>query len=325
VPDTFFTASPRWTWLIIGYFFVGGIAGGAFLLSSLLHFYGRPEDRPLVRLGYYLALGGALLSGFLLTADLTHPERFWHMLIQSDTGRPMFKSWSPMSVGSWGVLLFGLFAFLATLRSLVEEDLTWKPLRWRPIRALAGRTPSAVVAVAGSLFGLFLAGYTGVLLAVTNRPIWADSNLIGLLFLISGASTGAAALILLSTWRRAGHPASLTWLAEFDRRVLMLEIVALVAFVASLGTVARILVGWWGIVLLVGVVGVGIIAPLLLEWPRRSRPEADHLAAGRHDEGGRRRLLRAATLVLVGGLLLRVVVLLSSGDIHVIGSGVTGQ
>ena len=67
-----------------------------------------------------------------------------------------------------------------------------------------------VIAVLGSIFGLFIAGYTGVLLAVTNRPIWADSTLLGLLFLISGASTGAAALILLAVWRRAAHPARWT-------------------------------------------------------------------------------------------------------------------
>ena len=34
--DTFFTASPHWTWWIILYFFVGGIAGTAFFLVSLL-------------------------------------------------------------------------------------------------------------------------------------------------------------------------------------------------------------------------------------------------------------------------------------------------
>jgi formate-dependent nitrite reductase membrane component NrfD len=50
--DTFFTASPHWAWWIILYFFIGGIAGTAFLLSSLLHLFGTPADRPLVRLGH---------------------------------------------------------------------------------------------------------------------------------------------------------------------------------------------------------------------------------------------------------------------------------
>ena len=308
--DTFFTASPHWAWWIVFYFFVGGIAGSAFLLASLLHLAGRPADRPLVRLGYYTAFVGVIISGILLTLDLNRPERFWHMLIESNTGRPMFKSWVPMSVGSWGLLLFGLFAFLAALAALSEEHPDRRLLQAGPIRALRRRGPSTVIAVLGSAFGLFLAGYTGVLLAVTNRPIWADSTLLGILFLVSSASTGAAALILLAIWRRAGHPASLHWLAWFDRRVLVLELVLLILFLVSLGSVARVFVGWWGVALVLGVIGVGIVAPLLLE--------RGHPAPARHD------LVRTASLVLIGGFLLRVVVLLSSAEIHVLGSGVSG-
>jgi protein NrfD len=308
--DTFFTSSPHWTWWIILYFFVGGIAGSAFFLASLLHLFGRPADQPLVRLGYYLAFAGVTISGFLLTIDLTRPERFWHMLIQSNTGRPMFKSWEPMSVGSWGLLLFGVFAFLAALAALSEERPDLRLFRSAPVRALRRPGPSAVIAVLGSIFGLFIAGYTGVLLAVTNRPIWADSTLLGLLFLVSGASTGAAALMLLAIWRRSGHPASLDWLRWFDRRALMLELLVLILFLVSLGSVARVFIGWWGLVLLLGVIGIGILAPLLLE--RRT---------GLHTPS---HLVRSASLVLLGGFLLRVVVLLSSNGIHVIGSGVTG-
>jgi formate-dependent nitrite reductase membrane component NrfD len=309
--DTFFTASPRWAWWIIFYFFIGGIAGTAFLLSSLLHLSGRPSDRPLVRLGYYTAFIGAAISGLLLTLDLDRPLRFWHMLIESHTGQPMFKSWVPMSVGSWGLLLFGLFSFLAALAALSEERQTPAVLQSAPIRFLRRRAPSVVVAALGGIFGLFLAGYTGVLLAVTNRPIWADSTLLGLLFLVSGASTGAAALILLGIWRRVGHPASLEWLSWFDRRVLLLELLLLIVFLASLGSVAGVYLSWWGVVLVIGVVGVGILAPLLSGSGR-----------GAH---GQRELIRSASLALLGGFLLRVVVLLSSADIHALGSGVTGR
>jgi protein NrfD len=310
MPDTFFTAAPHWTWWIILYFFVGGIAGSAFFLASLLHLFGRPADRPLVRLGYYLAFAGAILSGLLLPIDLDRPERFWHMLIQSNTGQPMFKPWVPMSVGAWGLLLFGLFAFLAALAAASEDRPNVRLLQSAPVRALRRRGPSAVTVVLGSILGLFIAGYTGVLLAVTNRPIWADSTLLGLLLLVSGASTGAAALILLAIWRRSGHPASLDWLGWFDRRALWLELLVLILFLVSLGSVARVFLGWWGLVLLLGVIGVGILTPLLLE--RRT---------GRH---GPSHLVRRASLVLLGGFLLRVVVLLSSEGVHVIGSRVTG-
>src|SRR5207253_8092479 len=56
---------------------------------------------------------------------------------------------------------------------------------------------------------------TGVLLAVTNRPIWADTTLLGLTFLISAASTSAALLILLGCWGGASD-ASMDALERFD-------------------------------------------------------------------------------------------------------------
>lgn len=308
--DTFFTSSPHWTWWIVFYFFVGGIAGTGFLLAALLDLFGRPADRPLARLGYYVAFVGCLISGFLLTVDLNRPERFWHMLIQSNTGLPMFKSWVPMSVGSWGLLLFSGFASLAALGALSEDWRGPRLLQSAPVRFLRRRGPLLAIALLGSVFGLFLAGYTGVLLAVTNRPIWADSNLLGLLFVVSGASTGAASLILLGIWRRVGHPASLDWLDWFDHRVILIELLVLVLFLVSLGSVARVFLGWWGVFLLVGVVGIGIAGPLLLEHQRA--------------DGGHRHLVRSAAMVLVGGFLLRVVVLMSSHEIHVAGPGVVG-
>jgi protein NrfD len=230
------------------------------------------------------------------------------MLIESNTGRPAFKPWVPMSVGSWGLTLLGLFAFLAALRGLSEDRPEWRLLQSAPVRALRGRGLSVVIAVLGSICGLYIAGYTGVLLSVTNRPIWADSNLVGLLFLISGASTGTATLILLAVWRRAGHPAVLDWLTHLDQRLLILELLVLIAFVITLGSVAQVLLGWWGVVLLLGVVGLGIVVPLLIGPGPHTPPQ----------------LVRAATLVLLGGLLLRIVVIFSSNGIHVVDSGVTG-
>jgi formate-dependent nitrite reductase membrane component NrfD len=327
--DTFFTASPDWTWWIILYFFIGGIAGAAFLLASLLSLFGRSSlvsrqssvasresrvsapTRPIVRLGYYLAFVGVLISGFLLTIDLTRPLRFWHMLIENHTGQPMFKLWEPMSTGAWALLLFGLFAFLAALAALSEDRPNNRLLQASPVRLLRRRGPSAIIAVLGSIFGLYIAGYTGVLLAVTNRPIWADSQLLGLLFLLSSASTAPAALILLGVRRLADDRASLNWLIWFDRNVLILELVVLIVFLLSLGSVAQVFLDWWGLVLLVGVFGVGILVPLFLHH----RPGAESLES----------CVRIGVLVLVGGFMLRMVMLLSSEEIHVIGSGVTGR
>src|SRR5215213_5427549 len=260
--DTFFTASPHWGWLIIFYFFIGGIAGTAFMLTALLHWSRRqsPDSgrQAMVCHGYYMAFIGVLISGFLLTVDLTRPLRFWHMAIENHTGRPMFKAWEPMSVGVWGLLLFGLFSFLATLSVLGQDWPLMSLLRSAPIQFLRRRGPGLVIAILGSIFGLFIAGYTGILLAVTNRPVWADSHLLGLLFLLSGASSGAAALILLALRRRA-DTGTVGWLVWFDRNVLILELLVLIAFLISLGSVARVYLSWWGVLLLIGVIGVGIL------------------------------------------------------------------
>src|SRR5437867_10269682 len=183
--STYFSAPPDWGWLITLYFFFSGLASGCYFLAMLIDLFDRPEDRPLARLGYYISFPCIIISNLLLTLDLERPLRFWHMLIESNTYQPMFKPWSPMSVGSWALLVFGIFVFLAFLEALVEDDrLAWPAGRkFRPPGMLGG-----VIAVIGGLFGFYVAGYTGVLLAVTNRPIWSDTPLLGMLFVVSAAS-----------------------------------------------------------------------------------------------------------------------------------------
>ncbi|MBM4439793.1 MAG: polysulfide reductase NrfD [Candidatus Rokubacteria bacterium] len=295
MPSTWFTSAPDWRWLIIGYFFIGGLAGGSFFLAALIDLFGRPQDRPLARLGYYIAFPAVLASGVLLILDLSRPLRFWHMLLESNTWQPMFKWYSPMSTGSWALLVFGAFAFAAFLAALADSGR----VRWDWARRL--RPPGVAgtfVAVGGGLLGFFVAGYTGILLAVTNRPIWADTTLLGLTFLISAASTSAALIVLLA-WRRRALAPGVQALTRFDSIALVFELIALAALVASLGGAAR---GWfnaWGVLLVLGVVGVGILVPLLL-----------HLRTGTFRQGYA--VPVAAVLVLIGGFVLRVVVVLSS-------------
>ncbi len=299
--DTFFSGAPHWTWFIILYFFVGGLAGGAAFLAAVLDWFGRPEDRPVVRTGFTVAVWGALLSGLLLTLDLGQPFRFWHMLFQSaHLPALMFKGWSPISFGAWGLLAFGGFAALAALGKLGADGGVRTP---GFVLLQRGVVAKLVTALAG-LLGLFLAGYTGLLLSVTNRPIWADSPWLGALFLASGASTGAATLILLAP-RRGATEGSLRRLAAFDSQALLVELVILALFVASLGAINRVWLSVWGVLLVVGVAGAGILLPLGLHV----RPASfGGLAA--------RPVVNAAKLVLLGGFLLRLTTLLASEGIQ---------
>src|SRR5712692_6369971 len=302
--DTFFSGAPHWTWFIIPYFFVGGLAGGAYFLAAVLDWFGRPEDRPVVRTGYDIAAVGAILSGLLLTIDLGRPLRFWHMLFQSENFPAlMFKGWSPISFGAWAILLFGLFSVLSALGAMAEEGRLQNPA----LRAVGGVIRGGIaklVAGIGGLLGFFVAGYTGILLSVTNRPIWADSPWLGALFVASGVSTGAATLILLAPGRGATER-SVSWLSSFDTRALVVELLVLVLFLTSLGSINRVWVSVWGLLLLVGVVGLGILMPLGLHVKPASFGSG--LAA--------RPIVNAAKLVLLGGFLLRLATMLASEGI----------
>jgi formate-dependent nitrite reductase membrane component NrfD len=292
--STFFSAPPDWGWLIVLYFFFGGLAGGCYFLAALIDVLGRPEDRPLARLGYYIALPCVIVSGLLLTIDLGRPLRFWHMLIESNTFRPMFKYWSPISVGAWALLIFGIFSLLSFLAALVEDDrLTWPAGRkFRPPGML-----SAVFAMIGGFFGFYVAGYTGVLLAVTNRPIWSDTPLLGMLFIVSAASISAALMILLARRSRSTMPGLLA-LHRMDGWVIALELIVLIALMISLGPVFRAWLNAWGLLLFFGVIVVGMLLPLALHWRRQWL--------------GDRNVTAAAALVLVGGFILRLVIVFSA-------------
>jgi NAD-dependent dihydropyrimidine dehydrogenase PreA subunit len=171
-------------------------------------------------------------------------------------------------------------------------------MHWRLLRPLHTGVLSILIAVLGGLCGFFLAGYTGALLSVTNRPLWADTTWLGLLFLLSGTSTAAALLMLLGLLRGARTRETIYWLCRMDRGTLILELLALIILTVSLGPALRTWMNVWGLVLLVGVVLAGILIPLSLEWRPRLL--------------GRLSLPAGAVLVLLGGFLLRVVVILSS-------------
>jgi protein NrfD len=305
--STWFSASPHWGWFIVLYFFLGGLAGGSYFLAGLIDLFGRPADRPLARLGYCIAFPCVAVSGVLLTVDLGRPLRFWHMMVERNTYQPMFKYWSPMSIGAWALLIFGLFSFLSFVGAITEDDdhFEWPALRrlgagWPVLTKL--RAPSAsgrVIVVIGGMFGLYIAGYTGVLLAVTNRPVWSDTPLLGMLFIVSAASTSASLIVLLA--ERAGWTVpGLANLHRMEDWVITLELIVLVATMASLGPVLRAWLNAWGLLLLIVIV-LGMIAPLVLSWRRRQLREWSATTS--------------SLLVLAAGFLLRVMVVFSAQSV----------
>jgi len=287
--STWFTASPQWHWLIVAYFVLGALAGGIYFLSAMMDLTARGQHRRLARLGYLITLPLLMVIGVVLIVDLMRPDRFWHLLIENHTLRPLFKPWVPMSTGSWAIPLFSLFALLSFVSAFFEDRRShWRFLRRLRPPGLAG----VLVAVPGALLALHVTGYTGVMLSVLNRPVWSDTPLFGLLFIVSAVTMSAALLVLAARWLH-GPGAAVAALQRIWVALLVVQIPVLIALFFSLGPAAR---GWlnvWGAVLAAGVV-IGIVLPLLAVR-RRAAPGTSGLPV-------------AAALVLAGGFIVRTAI-----------------
>lgn len=182
-----------WEWYIPIYFWAGGISAGGWLAAAAADWAGE-GNRDVVRAGRYLAVGGIMAGTGLLIADLGRPERFLNML-------RIVRTRSAMSLGSWGLALYGTLAGAGALLQVGEDGL-FGDRAWlvRLSRGSVGRTFHLLALPPA----LFVGGYTGVLLASTSTPSWGRRTMIlGPLSLASAVSSGiaAATLILLASGR----------------------------------------------------------------------------------------------------------------------------
>ncbi len=258
-----FTQPPEWRWYILGYFFLAGLMGGSYAIGTMLRFWGRPSDEAAARLCFLLALPLALLCPILLTIDLGQPVRFWHMMYDTGVGGPglNFKAWSPMSLGVWALLAAGLFVLLSFLEVVAADGRYRYPLSGVVASVLGGRVGRAVNLI-GTVFTLFVAGYTGVLLSVSNQPVWSDTYALGGLFLASGLS-GAVALVTLCTRWRPAAASSHEALAEAEGYFALLElafIAVLFLTLAFAGQLLRTLGGPWSALWIVAI--LSLLPPL---------------------------------------------------------------
>jgi formate-dependent nitrite reductase membrane component NrfD len=278
-----FVHAPQWTWYILFYFFLAGLSGGSYVIATLLRLRGGPADEAAARVGYYVALPTLLVCPVLLTLDLGQPLRFWHMLVGTTPGdvAPIFKYWSPMSVGAWALVVFSAFVAVSFLGAFIRDR--------------RGVDRAGILAklwsVAGAVAGLFIAGYTGVLLAVSNQPVWSDTWALGGLFLASGLAGSAALLGWLVRFRAGARPTAGAFVRA-ERYFIVLELILVVALVVTLipaGTLGRAFGFPWILLWLVaGFAG-------LLPWLRRRAPG-----------------FVFTTLVLAGVLALRAAVIFSA-------------
>jgi formate-dependent nitrite reductase membrane component NrfD len=257
-----------WGWEIPVYLFLGGMAAGLMILTSLLGMR-KDERSPAAR---WLAFAAPVLVSvgmgalFLDLAYKVHVLRFYLA----------FRWTSPMSWGAWILVLvypvtlllalgglddaqaeraagllgrFGLGGIVRSLRQLALRHLSW--LRW-----------------ANLAVGVGLGVYTGILLSTLGaRALWS-SSLLGPLFLVSGVSTGAAFLLLFRL-----SPAERHFATRWDLLAIGLEVLLIALFLVGLATssadgksAAGLLLGgrytaeFWSLV-----VFAGLVVPWVLE------------------------------------------------------------
>jgi polysulfide reductase chain C len=297
-----FVQPPNWGYWIALYFFVAGIAGGSYTLATMLRLWGTPRDEATARVGFFWAFPLVVVCGIFLTIDLGQPLRFWHMLVNTTPGEVglSLKYWSPISIGSWGLLIFGLFAFVSFLEVVMKRGND---------RSVAGGM--VIWNVIGSIFALFIASYTGVVLSVSNQPVWSDSYAIGGLFVASALSASASFLAFMSRYRSDDALATEGRLEQADGYFVILELIMIVAFFVTLSNAGSLwretatpwVIGW--ILIL-----ASFIPPLMaLFGSRRIRYSASGGGAAAAVAAGSG---VGAIIVILGVLLLRFVVIYSA-------------
>lgn len=274
----------HYRWLIVGYFWLGGLAGAGQVLAVIADFVGHTEDRLLVAVGRWLALAGVVLGSGLLILDLHTPARFYNML-------RIFRRTSAMSIGAWALAGFGTLSGLAVVAQLLEDftRITWADELGR------------VIGVPAALLGAFIACYTATLLAATSVPFWAAvPRLLTALFGTSAMSVAAAALMLSAALASAPH-AVIKRLEVIDLIAGGLELLLIIALDRSWkrqGVVAPIRQPLLGTVYLLGVVLIGLLAPLAVTGFLLATETSSPMAT-----------IMAALARLTGGFLLRTLVL----------------
>jgi Ni/Fe-hydrogenase subunit HybB-like protein len=295
-PAEHFASAPQWEWWILGYFFFGGIAGGSYALGTLLRFAGDVRDESAARLAFIASFIALLPCPIFLMVDLGQPLLFWHMLVDTSPGGGLaFRPDSPMSLGSWALLAFGLFSFVSFLGAIAEVG--WFRATSAIARILRGAVGLVWNAI-GTVFGLFICAYTGVLLAVSNQPVWSDAGwALGGMFLASALAGSAALLLLLARTRRDVDADTAVRLEAADRYFVVLETILIVVFLITLaiaGTIGKVL-GVWIVLWLVVIIGLAVpIVTLRWNGARQWPPVA------------------APLLALLGVLALRALVIFSA-------------
>src|SRR3990172_10689939 len=237
----------EWGWLVISYLFLGGAGAGLFLVSLYL------EHLWAGVLGLLVLLVGTVL----LLLDLGRPERFWRAFFRPQT------SW--ISRGCF-------FITLLFVLGVIELALQWPGLEL-PAWLSEGTLRTSLRVAAGGAAVLVMI-YTGFVLAPSPAiPFW-NSAFFPIIFFAYSLLAGIDILILTSPML-PGPSLDLMFLERNQNYLVILCLLLVLSHVSVMSSSAvaaresiRLLTrGRWASLFLGGVIGAGLIVPLLLALP----------------------------------------------------------
>ncbi len=182
-----------WHWEIPVYLFLGGLAAGIMFFAGYFTIMRKEKDmQATVKYAPFLVPFALVLGLFALFLDLKHQLYFWRLYTT-------VRLESPMSWGAW-TLMFVTPLSMVWVASYMKEVFPKWDWKFKILEQFADLTIKYRKAMAWALMFLavVLGVYTGILLSAFNaRPLW-NTSILGPLFLVSGMSTGLAAIIWMS-------------------------------------------------------------------------------------------------------------------------------
>lgn len=182
-----------WHWQIPLYLFLGGLAAGIIFFASYFVIRGKEKEMPTTVMWATIIAPIALVLGLgALFWDLKHKLYFWQLYTT-------IRLSSPMSWGAWTLMAITPFSFIwvASYMKVMIPGWKWKIKLFESYDALLNRQRKFFAWVM-LILSIILGVYTGILLSAFNaRPLW-NTSILGPLFLVSGFSTGLAAIMWMS-------------------------------------------------------------------------------------------------------------------------------
>jgi len=182
-----------WHWQIPIYLFLGGLAAGILFFAGVFTILGKENKMSATVKKAPMIVPFALIFGlFMLFLDLKHKLYFWQLYTT-------IRLESPMGWGAWVLMIMTPISIIwaaSYVRELFPKwDWKFKFLYTFEAWVIKNRK---IIAWPMAIYAVILGIYTGILLSAFNaRPLW-NTAILGPLFLVSGMSTGAATIIMMS-------------------------------------------------------------------------------------------------------------------------------